>query len=42
METLVFPNEIIIDILFREDTFAVQISAFDGRILRRKFEKYER
>ena len=40
METLIFPNEVIIDILFRENEFAVQLSAPDGHILRREFVSY--
>ena len=40
METLIFQNEMIVDILFRENEFAVQLSAPDGRILRREFERF--
>ena len=40
METLIFPNDVIVDILFRETEFAVQLASPDGRILRREFERF--
>lgn len=40
LEIIVFPDECNIDILFREDQFCVQISAPDGKILKRQFKDY--
>lgn len=39
LEELIFP-ECAIDILFREDTYCIQIARLDGGIFKRRFIKY--